>query len=148
MGCFTILYFPDGHLPSRRWRFLPWVAGIDCFLGVVLFSVAPGKVTDVVEPLAQNPLDVGIPVQVMEMILIVLLPILPICILAAASSLFVRFRRSTGVERVQLKWLMNAVVFMAVIYAVAMAGSLLKSDDTPDPIWLSSSRTSHSSPSR
>ncbi len=136
MGCFTILFFPDGHLPSPRWRPLPWIAGIDCFVGVVLISLAPGKVTDVVEPLSHNPLDVGIPVHVMQVFEIILLPILPICILAAAWSLVVRFRRSTGVERVQLKWLMSAVVFMAVMYALAMAGSLLKSDDTADPLWL------------
>ena len=102
----------------------------------MLFSVAPGKVTDVVEPLAQNPLDVGIPVHVMEMFEIVLLPILPICILAAAGSLVVRFRRSTGVERVQLKWLMSAVVFMAVMYGWPWPGACRRVSDTPDPIWL------------
>jgi signal transduction histidine kinase len=40
------------------------------------------------------------------------------------------------VERVQLKWLMSAVVFLAAIYGVAMAASLLKGSNTPDPMWL------------
>jgi signal transduction histidine kinase len=135
MGCFTILFFPDGRLPSPRWRFLPWLAGLDCLLGVVVFSLSPGKVSEVLEPLAQNPLDVGIPLPVIEAMEVVLLPLLPICILAAAASLVVRFRRSGGVERVQLKWLMSAVVFMAVTYAVAMVGSLVY-DGTHTPLWL------------
>ena len=137
MGCFTILFFPDGHLPSPRWRWLPWVAGADCVLGVVLFSMTPGKVTEVLVPLARNPLDVGIPLHVMQVFEAVLLPLLPITILAAAGSLVVRFRRSRGVERVQLKWLMSAVVFMAVTYALALVGSLLYDSGTHTPLWLS-----------
>ena len=44
----------------------------------------------------------------------------PIAILGAALSLILRFRRSRGTERLQMKWLAAAAAAVAGIFAVAM----------------------------
>ena len=45
--------------------------------------------------------------------------------LASAAAVIVRFRRATGVERLQLKWLLTTVAFIAVMYAASMAVAVL-----------------------
>jgi signal transduction histidine kinase len=135
MAVYTIIFFPDGRLPSPRWRWLPWVAGIDCALGALVAIITPGKVADVVKPLATNPLALPVNPHVTTPIFYTLLAILPLSLLAAAASVFVRFRRSTGVERVQVKWLLYAVAFIATIYATTIFSSQLKGDNA-DPGWL------------
>src|SRR5207245_853780 len=36
---FLILLFPDGHLPSRRWRPVAWLSGVALFLVIVPIAV-------------------------------------------------------------------------------------------------------------
>jgi signal transduction histidine kinase len=135
MAVFTIIYFPDGRLPSPRWRYLPWLAGIDCAAGVLLGTFTPGKITEVIKPLDTNPLALPINPDIAQPIFYVLLAILPLTLLLAAASVFVRFRRSTGIERVQVKWLLYAVLFIATTYALTIGSSFAK--NTPsDPLWL------------
>ncbi len=135
MGVYTIIYFPTGRLPSPRWRWLPWVTGIDCALGVLLGIVGPGPITEVIKPLDSNPLALPIG-DFAQPVFYGLLLILPVTLLAAAASVVVRFLRSTGVERVQIKWLLCAVVFIAITYAAAIVASLTKGDGVGDPLWL------------
>ena len=135
MAVFTIIYFPNGRLPSPRWRWLPWLTAIDCALGVFFGTVIPGKIQDVVKPLDHNPLALPIDPHIGNTIFYSLLPILPLTLLAAAVSVFVRFRRSTGVARIQIKWLLYSVVFVASTYAVTIGASLAKGDAS-DPRWL------------
>jgi signal transduction histidine kinase len=74
----------------------------------------------------------------------VLLPsivVLPIAIALCAAGLVQRFRRSTGIERLQVKWLATAGAVVATLYLAAMVGSLLKGlsawdQRQPDPQWL------------
>ena len=61
---------------------------------------------------------------------------MPVVILLSAVSLVLRFRRSRGVERLQMKWLVWAAAFVAVSYGVAMALSLLVSFGSSTPPWL------------
>ncbi len=136
MAGFTIMYFPDGRLPSPRWRWLPWFAGIDCLLGILMSVLTPQAITGVVKPLKTNPLALPIDASVTTPIFYGLLMLLPLTLLASAVSVLVRFRRSSGVERVQIKWLLYAVAFIASSYAFAIVASLLKGDDSADPTWL------------
>ena len=136
MGVFTILFFPDGKLPSRRWLFLPWLAGIDCLVGMLLIAVAPGDVTEVLEPLRSNPLALPLSHGLVVALMFVVFPLLPFSLLAAAGSLIVRFFfRSTAVQRLQLKWLMSAVLFIAGAYALSVAVSFSLNGDQ-GPWWV------------
>jgi signal transduction histidine kinase len=135
MAVFTIIYFPDGRLPSPRWRWLPWLTAIDCAAGVLLGSVLPGKITDAIKPLDHNPIALPIDPHVFSPIFYGLLAILPCTLIAAVVSVLVRFLRSTGIERLQVKWLGSAMLFIAASYALSIVASVLKGD-AADPGWL------------
>ena len=124
MGVYLVLLFPDGRVPSPRWRILSRstaVLGVLLFLGIVLF---PGPVDDVRVPLEENPLGVEWLRSFGDTLFLVLLPALPICIIAAALSAVLRFRRARGVRRLQLKWLMAAGSVVAVVFGLGIAMSL------------------------
>ncbi len=108
----AFLLFPDGHLPSRRWRPLLWaiplaevctVAGI---LMVRLDTVAARGLT-VPPPAVVSLLDL-----VSALLSVLLLAL-------ATASLFVRRRRSTRVQRQQLRW--PTVAALALVAGFALA---------------------------
>ena len=57
---------------------------------------------------------------------------------AAAVSLVLRFRRSHGIERLQLKWFAAAAALVALSYLAAMVGQFFKPEpfESADPGWL------------
>jgi FtsH-binding integral membrane protein len=85
----TIL-FPDGRLPSRRWRPIVWIALLDSAL------LAAGT-QNLVTPLAGGPL-------------------LAFLLLSSVAALAIRLRRSSGVERDQLKWIAFGFAFLTVLF--------------------------------
>src|SRR5215216_4284809 len=44
LGIYLLLLFPDGRLPSRRWRPLAWFSGVMLVLLSVGFGLSPGQV--------------------------------------------------------------------------------------------------------
>jgi hypothetical protein len=46
LGTYLILLFPDGRLPSGRWRPLAWLSGTLLVLGSVASALAPGPMPD------------------------------------------------------------------------------------------------------
>jgi hypothetical protein len=102
---FLPLYFPDGRLPTRRWK---WVAVSAAFCTValsVLSALSPGQIKGerIVNPLGVEALRpvLGLLNDIMSLALIAV-------VFAAVASLLVRFRRSIGDERQQIKWLLYA----------------------------------------
>src|SRR5215213_3470198 len=71
----------------------------------------------------------------------VVLPLLPLCMLASALSLVLRFRRSRGEERQQIKWIAFSASVVVIVYLIAMVASLLSAAETwfagGSPAWLS-----------
>ena len=111
----VLLLFPDGHLPSRRWAPALWC----CLVGNALFAAGVALDTG---PLHEYP-EIVNPLGVSHRLASVIGPIgitlTLIALFASAGSVIVRFRRSTGVERQQIKWLAVA----SVIAAAAMLGA-------------------------
>jgi hypothetical protein len=109
-----VLLFPDGRLPSRRWKAFAWSIPIVSLVGSAVVAFAPGPV-DGLGPI-ENPLGVellgmageGGTVELVETFLLLPLEI------GAAASLVVRLRRSRGAERQQVKWLAYAMVVTIV----------------------------------
>jgi len=124
MGIFLILLFPDGRLPSRRWRPVAWLGLVAMVGGTLGITVAPGVMDDVLVPGRQNPLGLESLRPVIFALMAICIPLLPLCTVASACSLVLRFRRSTGIERLQLKWLTTAGFFVAVAFLTTMAVSL------------------------
>jgi signal transduction histidine kinase len=112
---FLPLYFPNGRLVSPRWR--P-VARLAFLLAVasVISAFMPGK--DVYGRKMINPLGIEALRPVRDLFDAVGLMLFLGLILIAMASLVVRFRRSGGEERQQLKWFMYAVSTVLVWFVV------------------------------
>ena len=135
MGTSTLLLFPDGHLPSPRWRWFAWVCGVVLVLASVSILVGAPTMADSGFPNVENPF--AIPALEFLQLLIVLFPF---CILGSAASLVVRYRRSRGVERDQLKLLAFAAAAVAASYLVILLLSIgSTSGNTPG--WLGLAQT-------
>jgi hypothetical protein len=135
MATFLLLHFPDGRLPDPRWRPLALLSGGVIIALTSLLLVSPGELME--GPLAgnQNPLGVEALRPVGDVILATLLLALTSCIVASAWSLVVRFRRSRGVERQQLKWMTTAGSVMALAFFTNIFLSMPYSQGT-EPGWL------------
>jgi hypothetical protein len=117
LGIYMILLFPDGKLPSRRWRPLAWFSGAVMVLASVALTLSPGRLPD--HPGVRNPFGLeGYPM--LAQVLPGVIALLPICILASAVSLFWRYRHSGGEVRQQIKWVAFAASFVGVVYLSAL----------------------------
>ena len=90
------LYFPDGRLPSRRWRPAAWFTYLVATVVTCLAAIAPG---DRETPGIPNPLGVDGLRPFAGTIDAVTMTMLLGVVLAAAASMAVRFRGSGGEER-------------------------------------------------
>jgi two-component system NarL family sensor kinase len=110
---FTMILFPDGQLLSARWRITAWAAALG--IAGVTCSIAfhPGSL----EEIGMNGINLfGIPggEGAMNALMLAALPFLLTGVLGSIASIVIRFRRSTGIERTQLK----AVAFAGIIVIV------------------------------
>jgi signal transduction histidine kinase len=129
------LVFPDGRLPSPRWRWLSW-AGIGIsFLAFVSigFAEATFDVGAVGRELrVSNPLHVPALGSLAGTVDTVIWPMLLGLFVLAAGSMVLRFRRSSGVERQQLKWFAFAAV---VLVAYFLVSAVLDAFGIPEGTW-------------
>jgi hypothetical protein len=139
LGIYLILLFPDGKLPSKRWRPLAWLSGAM----IVLLSITQGLASGPLENHGgvRNPFGLEAlpwPVDVANIVLL----LLPICILASAVSMMLRYRRSRGEVRQQIKWLTFVASFAGLLYFIVMISGLLvfvlgNGDSLPTPpLWF------------
>jgi hypothetical protein len=118
---FTPLLFPDGRPPSPRWRLVAWLTGAGTAALVALAAVQHAIELDDGH-FVDNPVGVaavGDPES--GAVGLVLTNALGLLVVAAVVSLVVRFRRSRGEERLQLKWF----TFAAALLPVILLGDLL-----------------------
>ncbi|MDQ3362908.1 MAG: hypothetical protein M3534_14830 [Actinomycetota bacterium] len=111
---FAFLLFPDGRLPSARWRPVAWIAAANYLMGGVLgllWGPLFGEFFPYVEPPFRLP---------SYLIAFVAFDVFLICNFAllalSAISLVLRLRRAAGVERQQLKWFVYAVALFALVF--------------------------------
>jgi hypothetical protein len=134
LGTYLILLFPDGRLPSRRWRPLAWLSGAVITLASAGFALSPGPMDGL--PGIRNPFGLEKYPWIADATLGVML-LLPLCILASAVSLVLRFLRSGGEEREQIKWLAFAASLLGLgIFSYGIPASILSEDaGGADPLW-------------
>src|SRR5215216_1249706 len=141
LGIYLILLFPDGKLPSRRWRLLAWISGVVIFLQSAAEGLAPGPLEN--QGGVRNPFGIEALPWLANAALI-LLPLLPLCILASAVSMVLRFRRSRGEVRQQIKWIAFVASFAGLLYLFALVSPMIFAPEIlnsggslpPTPIWL------------
>ena len=109
---FGLLLFPDGHLPSPRWRVVSWLTVVA--LATLAFGLAftPGPLIDypeITNPVGLAPLE-GTILEDGGVGWV----LLAASVVISAISIAVRYRRAAGEERQQIKWLALASVLLAV----------------------------------
>jgi hypothetical protein len=112
-----ILLFPDGAPPSPRWRRVMWsyVAMVGCYLACT-YAVVIGAIAAHHTRLDANgvPAFVDHPAGWFAAVSAVFTVLLVAYWLSFAAAQVVSWRRSSGVRRQQLKWLMAGAVGLAV----------------------------------
>lgn len=101
-----VLLFPTGRASSRMWRRAMWLAAVVMVGNAVIAFVSLG-------PWVETPYDqifAGSALPAVGYANLILLLLVPFSV----GNLIVRFRRSTGVERLQFRWLTWAVAVLAV----------------------------------
>ena len=119
---FVPLLFPDGRVPGPRWRVVQWgLATLIALITVVAWFVPGPMNADETPPWPDNPLGLGVVEDVSDSLSA--LPAIAFLLLVGASvaSMVVRFRRSRGDERQQLKWMTLAVVVLALSVGIPEA---------------------------
>ncbi len=122
IGIYLLLLFPDGKLPSSRWRPLAFFSAAMILLSSVVEGLAPGPLEN--QGMVRNPFGVESMPWLVDASY-VLLPLLPLCILASAISMVLRYRRSGGEVRQQIKWVAFVAAFSGTTYLIAMLGQLI-----------------------
>ncbi len=123
----VMLVFPDGRLPSPRWRVVSF-AQYFVLAGIAVSALLPGPLKDGDAKRYGNPVGIGalgFLNDVDSRAGLVAVPLLLLATLGAAAALIARFRRSRGAERQQLKlvaWATGLIVFLWVGGALLPAG--------------------------
>ena len=137
LAIYVLLLFPDGRLPSRRWRPLAWLSGAVIGLLGVDSVLAPGELTELEG--VRNPFGLeGAPWLVDAQIALLLLFVA--CILASAVSLILRYRRSGGEVREQIKWIALAGSLVGLLLSTALSLIIvaegMRGSGGSTPLWL------------
>jgi hypothetical protein len=116
---FLLLLFPDGRLPSPRWRPVAWCAGLGLGGFVVGYAFDAGPLEDF--PQVVNPYGIDSPV--VSVVGVAGGLVVVGSMVASAVSVIVRARHAGRVERQQIKWLAygGAVVVGTSLVASAIA---------------------------
>ncbi|HWI44902.1 MAG TPA: hypothetical protein VNT12_01935 [Rubrobacter sp.] len=104
---FLALLFPDGRLPSSRWRPFGWLVGVVVVTGTVAVALWPETAAGF--DLVNHPLGIEVATDTVNPVETILYALG----LVAAASLLVRLRHSVGVKRQQVKWFAYAVAVLA-----------------------------------
>jgi hypothetical protein len=101
---FVLLLFPDGTLPSRRWRVIAWGQAAALIGLFASLAFAPGPMITAGYQFLDNPLGIEGLGPVLRIAGAISGLLLLAMLAASALSLIVRFRRASAGERRQLQW--------------------------------------------
>ena len=119
LAVFLFLLFPNGRLPSRRWRPVVWIAVGGGAIAALAAALAPGAL---VTHRIANPVGIGGVIGgILQVLESVGGALLLASLLASVTLLIVRLRGARGDERQQLKWF----VYAAALMVAGIAGSLV-----------------------
>ncbi|MFL5790278.1 MAG: histidine kinase [Actinomycetota bacterium] len=122
---FLLLLFPDGHLPTPRWRWFGWLCGIGLVVLSLVVLFGSGTFGDIGHPEIQNPWGLHV-LDLLGGWIYVTTIVAPLVVVGGAVAVFRRLRRATDpVERQQLRWLAWAAVLIAGAYVLAFIPELI-----------------------
>jgi signal transduction histidine kinase len=116
MGPFILLLFPDGRPPSRRWNPVIWLFALSVVTGLIGMGLAPER---------------SVPWSPTASLLTTVAGVTGLLASAlAAASIVLRFRRSRGTERAQIRWLAIVAIVGTLGLVVAIAGAALAGEES------------------
>jgi hypothetical protein len=118
LGTLLILLFPDGSLPSSRWRPVAFFCGAVIAANIVVGILVPGPLPEVRN--VRNPFGLDEQPWLADANGAIGL-LFPLCLLGSALSLIVRYFRSETEVREQIKWL----AFAASVVALGVSGAII-----------------------
>jgi signal transduction histidine kinase len=132
----AIVLFPDGRLPSRRWRWLPWLGGLASVLGGTAAFAAGGWGGDVDQAALAPPFG-GALLGIAEALSPLFFALIPFLLLSSGVAAVLRFRRGDAATRQQLKWLALAalVLVLIMVWLVATLGAVATPPGIPSIVW-------------
>jgi hypothetical protein len=110
---FLFLLFPTGHLRSRRWRLAAWFAGGAFALATGLSLIAAARLWS--RPFISPSQVPGLTTSLFRMTSV----LISAALLVSVTALVVRFAKSSGEERLQLKWCAAAALLLAVVFVAS-----------------------------
>jgi signal transduction histidine kinase len=128
-----LLLFPDGQPPSPRWRWVGWFSAGLIALGSASFAW-------LLRPWSTVPIDTTEDPPLAELLLVGSLLLLLVAAVLSVTSLVLRYRRSSGIVRQQIRWiafggsaLVASMVWLVLgdsvgggpVALIALAGELL-----------------------
>jgi signal transduction histidine kinase len=114
----AILLFPDGRLPSPRWRVVAWLIVAGEALVVLMAATSSAALRAQAAAVLVSPVRL-IPDSLADPVINVLQTAFVPLTLAAAAGLVVRYRRATPDVRHQIKWVAYASLLTGVALLVA-----------------------------
>lgn len=125
-----LLHFPDGRVPSPRWRWVPATMVIATVLTQINGAVAD---TPMRAPLTDLDRRFGPPPAWWGLITLVAFAVLLLLVVACAVSLGLRFRRADRTQRQQIKWLALAGIGMPLYPLLCLIEIVIWGE----PLWFS-----------
>jgi hypothetical protein len=126
------LLFPDGRLLSRRWLPVAVLPSIGTLSIVVLGALVDTLYVEGAHHGIDNPIGIeGLPYPEKLAVFGLLNGLLIAGLVGAAVSVVVRFRRSRGIERQQMKWFVYAAAL------IVLAPAVDRLTDAVNGVWLS-----------
>lgn len=117
LGILLLLLFPTGHLLSRGWRWVFWLACIGIVANVIASAFMPGGFSG---ETTSNPYGVESLRGVFNVTLQLSSPLIALVGVCAVASALWRFWRSRGVERQQMKWFAFGVALLFIAITVTV----------------------------
>jgi hypothetical protein len=119
MTVFLPLFFPNGHLPSPRWRGVARFSALAVAFGSVLSAVMPGPLSG--GTTISNPLGIAALADAGAIPSLLVLLSLGVPFVLAVASVVWRYRRAGEIERRQVKWFAGAVVALVVCVLLSLS---------------------------
>ena len=127
------LLYPDGHLPSPRWRLVGVLTFAAPVFTTIAFAVTPGQLTgamsDITSAHVANPLGVDALAGSIDAITQIGGFLIFGSAIAALAGLVVRYRRSNAEVRQQIRWLAFVGVAFFAEFAVGMISAAIFGDN-------------------
>jgi hypothetical protein len=123
------LVIPEGTFLSPRWRPAAWLAVAGGLAILAAIALDPGAIDDRNYPGVSNPVGVARADNGLEALMTIGTLVAFLALALAVVSMSLRFRRSTGIERQQLKWIVYSGAVCAVVFVITLPITVSPWDD-------------------